>query len=59
MLTVDFGNLVDLVEGGLTQRVNSSVLNRSILATYVQPMDIGMPYPCAHVQFMPQKNVRP
>lgn len=32
MLTVDFGNLVDLVEGGLTQRVNSKILNQSIPA---------------------------
>jgi iron(III) transport system substrate-binding protein len=30
MLTVDFGNLVDLVESGLTQRVDSKVLNSSI-----------------------------
>ena len=30
MLTVDFGNLVDLVENGLTQRVNSKVLNTAI-----------------------------
>lgn len=30
MLTVDFGNLVDLVEGGLTQRINSKVLNTAI-----------------------------
>lgn len=32
MLTVDFGNLVDLVESNLTQRVNSPVLNRAIPA---------------------------
>ena len=30
MLTVDFGNLVDLVESGLTQRVDSKILNKSI-----------------------------
>ncbi|MBP7880699.1 MAG: extracellular solute-binding protein, partial [Acinetobacter sp.] len=30
MLTVDFGNLVDIVESGLTQRVNSKVLDRAI-----------------------------
>ena len=32
MLTVDFGNLVDLVEGGLTQRVSSKTLNSAIPA---------------------------
>lgn len=32
MLTVDFGNLVDLVESGLTQRVNSKTLNSAIPA---------------------------
>ncbi|MDM1303358.1 extracellular solute-binding protein [Acinetobacter indicus] len=32
MLTVDFGNLVDLVEADLTQRVNSKVLNNAIPA---------------------------
>lgn len=32
MLTVDFGNLVDLVEGGLTQRVDSKILNSAIPA---------------------------
>ena len=32
MLTVDFGNLVDLVSNGLTQRVDSKVLNSSIPA---------------------------
>lgn len=30
MLTVDFGNLVDLVESGLTQRVSSKTLNSAI-----------------------------
>ena len=30
MLTVDFGNLIDLVENGLTQPVNSKVLNNAI-----------------------------
>ncbi|WP_179996040.1 MULTISPECIES: extracellular solute-binding protein [unclassified Acinetobacter] len=32
MLTVDFGNLVDLVESGLTQRVSSKTLNSAIPA---------------------------
>lgn len=32
MLTVDFGNLVDLVESGLTQRVSSQTLNSAIPA---------------------------
>lgn len=32
MLTVDFGNLVDLVESGLTQRVSSKTLNTAIPA---------------------------
>ena len=32
MLTVDFGNLVDLVESGLTQRVSSKTLNNAIPA---------------------------
>ncbi len=56
MLTVDFGNLVDLVESGLTERVSSKTLNRAIPAN-LRPMVTGMPCRCVHVQSMPLKTV--